>query len=64
MAATNDSNPPTPPKFRDVDLSAEIRRIWGPQWNEPEESYCFSNGRKFKLRTGDAAIYSSSPDFG
>lgn len=52
------------PVFRSIDLSAEIRKIWGPKWNAPEISYEFSNGRKFELRTGDSAIYSSSPDFG
>lgn len=52
-----------PPTMREVDLSAEIRKIWGPEWNKPETSYEFSNGRKFELRTGDAAIYASSPDF-
>lgn len=51
------------PVFRTIDMGAEIRRIYGPHWNEPEISYKFSNGREFKLRTGDAAIYSSSPDF-
>lgn len=51
------------PVFKTIDLSAEIRRIWGPKWSAPEVSYEFSNGRKFELRTGDAAIYASSPDF-
>lgn len=50
-------------KFKVIDISAEVKKIWGPKWNEPEVSYEFSNGRKFTLRTGDAAIYSSSPDF-
>lgn len=49
--------------FRTINLSAEIKKIWGPRWNEPEISYEFSNGRKFKLRTEDASVYSSSPDF-
>ena len=48
--------------FREVSLSAEIKRLWGPKWNAPEPAYEFSNGRKFELRTGDAAIYASSPD--
>lgn len=48
--------------FKEVNLSAEIKRLWGPKWNAPEPSYEFSNGRKFELRTGDAAIYASSPD--
>ena len=47
-----------------VNLSAEIKKIWGPRWNEPEVAYEFSNGRKFTMKTGDAAIYASSPDFG
>jgi hypothetical protein len=51
------------PVFREVNLSAEIRRIWGKEWNAPEIAYEFSNGRQFKLRTGDAAIYASSPEF-
>ena len=44
-------------------LDAEVRRIWGPEWNKPEVEYEFSNGRKFERRTEDAAIYSTSPDF-
>ena len=51
------------PITREVSLSAEIKKIWGPKWGEPETSYEFSNGRKFQLRTADAAIYSTSPDF-
>ena len=49
--------------FRTIDLGAEIRKEWGPAWSDPEPSYEFSNGRKFTLRTGDAAIYVTSPDF-
>ncbi len=33
-----------------------------PEWNKPEISYEFGK-RKFELRTGDASIYSTSPDF-
>ena len=50
--------------FRKIDLSAEIKKMYGPQWNSPEPAYEFSNGRKFELRTADAAIYVTSPDFG
>lgn len=50
-------------QFREINLSAEIKKIWGKKWGEPEISYEFSNGRKFKLRTEDAAIYVTSPDF-
>lgn len=49
--------------FREINLSAEIRKIWGPEFNAPEPAYEFSSGRKFVLRTGDAAIYATSPDF-
>ena len=63
MAATP-TEPAHDPVFRTIDLSAEIRKIWGPEWNAPEISYVFADGKRtFKLRTGDAAIYASSPDF-
>jgi hypothetical protein len=54
---------PHDPTFRTIDLSAEAKRLWGPKWNAPEVAYEFSNGRKFELRTEDAAIYETSPDF-
>jgi hypothetical protein len=47
-----------------IDLSAEVKKIWGPEWTKPELEYEFSNGRKFYRQTGDAAIYATSPDFG
>ena len=53
----------TDAKFTVLDMSAEAKKIWGPDWNKPEVAYEFSNGRKFHLRTGDAAIYETSPDF-
>ena len=58
--ANNNENDPV---FKEVNLSAEVKKIWGPEWNKPEVAYEFSNGRKFTLRTEDAAIYSTSPDF-
>lgn len=63
MAASNDPKANNATNSRVINVSAEIKKIWGPKWNEPETSYEFSNGRKFQLRTGDAAIYESSPDF-
>lgn len=57
------AEPKHAPTFRTIDLSAEIKKIWGPKFNEPEVAYEFGD-RKFTLRTGDAAIYASSPDFG
>ena len=62
MPTTNDTDPKNP-TFRTIDLSAEVKKMLGAKWNAPEPSYEFSNGRKFELRTGDAAIYASSPDF-
>ena len=56
------TEPSHDPVFRVIDLAAETKRLWGIEWNKPEISYEFS-GRKFELRTGDAAIYSTSPDF-
>lgn len=55
-------NNESPVTFREINLSAEIKKIYGPKWNEPEVSYVFGD-RKFYLRTGDAAIYATSPDF-
>lgn len=46
-----------------ADLGAEVRKIWGEKWNKPTIAYEFSNGRKFEMRTEDAAIYSTSPNF-
>ena len=38
------------PVFRTIDLSAEIKKSYGPEWNQPEIAYEF-NGKKFYLRT-------------
>ncbi len=51
------------PVFREIDMAAEIKRMFGPRWNEPEIAYRFSNGVEKKLRTEDAGIYITSPDF-
>lgn len=54
-----DRLPPARVVTREVDLSAQVRHIWGEKWNEPEVEYEFSNGRTFTRRTEDAAIYQS-----
>lgn len=51
------ANNETKVKFTEINLSAEIKKIWGDKWNAPEIAYEFSNGRKFELRTEDAGIY-------
>lgn len=62
MAATP-TEPNHDPSFTTLDWNAEVRKQYGAKWNAPEPAYEFSSGRKFELRTGDAAIYASSPDF-
>lgn len=57
------SNPENKVNFRTIDLSAEIKKIWGPHYNAPVVEYEFSNGRQFVRRTEHAAIYVTSPDF-
>lgn len=52
-----DGNNETPAKFRVIDMVAEAKKAWGQEWNKPETSYEFSNGRKFVLRTEDSEIY-------
>jgi len=50
------SEPPHDPIFREINLSAEIKRMYGVRWNSPELAYEFDE-RKFYLRTEDAGIY-------
>lgn len=45
-----------------INLGAEVRKIWGAEWNKPDIEYEFS-GRTFRRRTQDAGIYETSPDF-
>ena len=47
------SEKPNDPIFRTIDLSAEVKKIWGKEWSAPEVSYEFSNGRKFYLNPKD-----------
>lgn len=51
--ASTPTEPANDPNFREINLAAEVKKIWGPKWNAPEVSYEFSNGRKFYLRTQD-----------
>lgn len=36
------------PKTRTLDWAAEVRKAWGPEFNEPDTAYQFSNGREVK----------------
>lgn len=58
------TEPKHDPTFRTIDMNAEVKRMLGAKWNAPEIAYEFSNGKKFELRTEDAAIYITSKDFG
>jgi hypothetical protein len=64
MSNLSPTNPPNNVSARSVDLSAEVRKLWGVQWSQPSPAYEFSSGRKFELRTGDASVYETSQDFG
>ena len=57
MSQANDNT-----TYRTINLGAEVKKIWGKAWNEPEVEYEFSNGRTFKRRTEDSAIYTQSDD--
>lgn len=50
--------------MREINISAEIKKIWGVEWNKPELEYRFSNGREFRRRTEDVGVYETSQDFG
>ena len=49
--------------MREVNLSAEIKKMWGKEWDAPVLEYEFSNGKKFYRKPEHAAIYDTSPDF-
>lgn len=37
------------PVVTEVNLSAEVKKILGKKWNEPQPQYEFSNGRTFVI---------------
>jgi PKD repeat protein len=45
---------------RTINLSEEVKKIWGKAWNEPDIEYEFSS-KTFKRRTEEAEIYSATP---
>ena len=53
------TEPSHDPIFREINLSAEVKKIWGVKWGSPELSYEFGE-RKFYLKTEDAGIYDGS----
>lgn len=59
----NDPNTANGPTFKEINLSAEIKKIWGKKWNQAQPEYEFSSGRVFERRPGDEGMYETSPDF-
>ena len=57
MSNATPTEPDRTPTFREIDMSAEIRKIWGKKWNAPELVYEFSNDRKFYERTEEGGAY-------
>jgi hypothetical protein len=51
------------PKFRQIDLGAEVKKILGKEWNAPSLEYEFSNGRKFYRKDEQFGCYEGSPNF-
>ena len=45
-----------PSNFSVIDLAAEAKKAWGPEWNKPEPSYEFST-RFFFNDTATTEIY-------
>lgn len=43
----------TPVVMRELDWTAEVKRVVGKDWEKPEVEYEFSNGRKFVINPGD-----------
>lgn len=45
------------PVFREIDLTAEVKKALGKEYNAPSVEYVFSNGRKFYRRDEDFGPY-------
>ncbi len=50
MANSSDSTPK--PGSRLIDWAAEVRKAWGPEFQQPDTAYKFSNGREFRSTDG------------
>lgn len=49
------------PTSRIIDWAALVRRAWGPEYNQPDKAYQFSNGREFNSTDGQrGGIYEGS----
>jgi hypothetical protein len=46
---------------RVIDWAAQVRIAWGPEFNQPDKCYEFSNGRTFNSTDGQrGGIYSGT----
>lgn len=49
------------PTSRPIDWAALVRKYWGPEFNQPDRCYQFSNGREFDSTDGRrGGIYSGT----
>lgn len=54
----NDTNAPS---SRLIDWAALVRKAWGPEFNQPDKAYEFSNGKAFNSTDGNrGGIYSGT----
>lgn len=40
------------PTSKTIDWAALVRKAWGPEFDQPDTAYKFSNGREFKSTDG------------
>jgi hypothetical protein len=55
MPLANNTSPT--PNTRKIDFAALVRDAEGPEYNQPQDAYEFSNGRKFKESGASHGIY-------
>lgn len=49
------------PTSRSIDWAALVRKAWGPEFNQPDKAYQFSNGREASSTDGQrGGIYSGT----
>jgi hypothetical protein len=45
------------PTYKIINWLAEVMKMWGEEWREPETVYQFSNDREFKDSGSNHGIY-------
>ena len=46
------ANETNAPSSRVIDWAALVRKAWGPEYDQPDKAYEWSNGRKFDSTDG------------